>query len=150
MTSRSFWGRILMSFGAAIPGFVPLLVDLTPTHVLNAAWPAHARLHEVWLLATGTMLALVALYFIWFYRGRPRFGIAIASVLMSILLGGFFIATATASLYGGVLVDPITAPMMPNNDLLLGIPLNGVVFGFAFLLLLVGFALARDVSPTEA
>jgi hypothetical protein len=150
MTSRGFWGRVLMSFGTAIPGFVPLIVDLTPTHVLNPAWPAHARLHEVWLLATGTMLALVALYFIWFYRDRPRFGIAVAGVLMSILLGGFFIATATASLYGGVLVDPITAPMMPNNDLLLGIPLNGVVFGIAFLLLLVGIALTRDASPADA
>src|SRR5271169_3591711 len=113
-----------MSLGTAIAGFIPLVVDLTPTHVLNPAWPAHARLHEVWLLATGTLLAIVALYFIWFYRERPRFGVAIAGVLVSVLLGGFFIASATASLYGGILVDPATAPVMPNHDVMMGIPLN--------------------------
>jgi hypothetical protein len=145
---RSLFGRILMSLGTAIAGFIPLVVDLTPTHVLNPAWPAHARLHEVWLLATGGLLALVALYFIWCYRERPQLGIALAGVLIGVLLGGFFIASATASLYGGILVDPVTAPMMPNQDLMMGIPLNSVVFGLAFLLLLTGFALAKGASPS--
>jgi hypothetical protein len=146
MTIRSFWGRVLMSLGAAIAGFVPLIVDLTPTHVLNPAWPAHARLHEVWLLSTGGLLALVALYFIWFHRGQPRFGVAIAGVLVSVLLGGFFIASATASLYGGILVDPVTAPLMPNHDVMMGIPLNSLVFGMAFLLPLVGVFVAGDAT----
>jgi hypothetical protein len=91
-------GRLMMSIGTGVAGFVPLLVDLSPTHVLNPAWPAHARLHEVWLLATGSLLALLALHFIWFYRDSPRFGVAMGAVLGSALLGGFFVASATSSL----------------------------------------------------
>jgi hypothetical protein len=149
MTIKGLLGRVLMSLGAAIAGGVPPVVDITPTHLFNPAWPAHARLHEAWLLSTGGMLVLVALYFIWFYRDRPRFGIALAATLASVLLGGFFIASASVSLYGGILVDPLTAPMMPNNDMLLGLPANSVVFGFASLFLLVGTVLALNLKPTN-
>ena len=149
MTITALLGRVLMSLGVVIAGCVPLQVDLSSTHVFNPAWPAHARLHEVWLLSTGGLLALVALYFIWFYRMRPRFGITLGAVLGSVLLGGFFIAASTASLYGGILVDPLTAPMMPNQDLLMGLPANAVVFGVAWLLLLIGRFTATTSSGTD-
>lgn len=149
MTIPGLLGRVLMSFGVVIAGCVPLQVDLSSTHVFNPTWPAHARLHEVWLLSTGALLALVALYFIWLYRARPRFGISFGAVLGSVLLGGFFIAATTASVYGGILVDPLTAPMMPNQDLLMGLPANGVVFGFAWLVLLVGAFIARPSSGPD-
>lgn len=139
-------GRVLMSLGLVMVGVIPLIVDLSPTHVLNPAWPAHARLHEVWLLSSGAMFTAVNLYFVWWYRERPRFGLTLAGVLGSVLLGGFFIASATASLYGGVLVDPVTAPMMPNGDMAFGLPLNSVVFGVAWGLLLGGTALARKAT----
>ena len=146
MTVEGVLGRLMMSIGTVVAGFVPLLVDLSATHVLNPAWPAHARLHEVWLLTTGSLLALVALSFIWFYRDRPQFGIAMGALLGSVLLGGFFVASATSSLYGGVLVDPATAHMMPNQDLAWGLPLNSVVFGLAWLFLLSGAALTTGAT----
>ena len=59
---------------------------------------------------------------------------------------GFFIASATASLYGGILVDPVTAPMMPNQDVVLGMPLNSVVFGLAWLFLLSGYFAAMGLD----
>jgi hypothetical protein len=140
-------GRVLMSLGTAIAGCVPLLVDPSPTHPLNPAWPAHAGLHAVWLLATGALLALICRYLIWFYRHRPRRGINMGSVLGSVLLGGLFIASATSSLYGGVLADPVTAPMTPNQDLMPGMPLNRFAFGLAWLPLLVGSVIARSATP---
>lgn len=146
MTLPGLLGRVLMSLGLVMVGGIPLFVDLSPTHVLNPAWPAHARLHEVWLLSSGAMFAAVSLYFVWGYRERPRFGLTLAGALGSVLLGGFFIASATASLYGGVLVDPVTAPMMPNGDMAFGLPLNSVAFGLAWLLLLSGTALARKAT----
>ncbi len=150
MTLEGWLGRLMMSLGTAAAGFLPLVVDLSPTHVLNPAWPAHARLHEVWLLATGSLLALVALYFIWSNRDRPRSGVGMGALLGSVLLGGFFIASATSGLYGGVLIDPATAPMMPNHDLMLGIPLNSFVFGLAWASLLSGAALASGATRTNA
>lgn len=150
MTIPALLGRVLMSLGLVMVGVIPLLVDLTPTHVFNPAWPAHARLHEVWLLCTGALLTLVNLYFVWLYRERPRFGLTLAGVLGSALVGGFFIASATASGYGGVLVDPLTAPMMPNGDMAWGLPLNSVVFGVAWSLLLGGTVVARHATPASA
>ncbi len=150
MTIEGALGRLMMSVGMSVAGLVPLLVDLSPTHVLNPAWPAHARLHEVWLLATGSLLSLVALYFIWFYRDRPRFAIAMGAVLGSVLLGGFFVASATSSLYGGILVDPVTAPMMPNQDLIWDMPLNSFVFRLAWVFLLSGAALTTGATRTDA
>ena len=69
--------------------------------------------------------------------------------LGSVLLGGFFVASATSSLYGGILVDPVTAPMMPNQDVMMGIPLNSLVFGLAWLFLLCGAVIARGASRTS-
>lgn len=146
MTRRDLMGRVLMSVAIAMAAFIPLKVDLTPTHVFNPAWPAHARLHEVWLLSTGALLGLMALYLIWFYRNDRVLGITMASVLMSCVLGGFFIADLTAPLYGGILIDPATAHMMPNNDMALGIPLNVFVFGLAFVLLVIGSVIARKTA----
>ncbi len=117
MTNRNILGRVFMSVAIVMASFIPLLVDLSPTHVFNTAWPAHARLHEVWLLSTGAMVGLMALYLIWFNRNNRALGIAMASLLMSCVLGGFFVATATAPLYGGILIDPATSHMMPNQDM---------------------------------
>lgn len=150
MTNRNLLGRVFMSVGIVMATFIPLLVDLSPTHVFNAAWPAHARLHEVWLLSTGAMVGLMALYLIWFYRNNRALGIAMASLLMSCVLGGFFVAAATAPLYGGILIDPATAHMMPNQDMAMGIPLNVFVFGLAFILLMIGTVLARRATRVAA
>jgi hypothetical protein len=145
MTIRGLLGRVLVSLGTVIAGFVPLNADLSPSHVFNPEWPAHAKFHEVWLLSTGGLLALVALYFIWLYRSSPRLGIALAAVLGSVQLGGFFIAAATASLYGGKL-DPVMAAAVPALEIALGMPMNVIGFGAAWLCLWVGTVLALGVK----
>ena len=111
--------------------------------MLNPTWNAHARLHEVWLLGSSGLLAIVALYLIWLHRSDRRFATLLAGVITAGMLGGFFIAAATASLYGGLLVDPLTAYMMPNQDYVMGVPLNLAIFFCALIILIVGMALAR-------
>ena len=150
MKKRNLMGRVMMSVAIAMVAFIPLKVDLTPTHVFNQVWPAHARLHEVWLLSSGALLGFMALYLIWFYHRDRLLGITMASMLMSCLLGGFFIADVTSPLYGGILIDPSTAHMMPNQDMVMGIPLNVFVFGLAFILLMIGTVMARIATRVAA
>lgn len=142
-TIQGFLGRVLMTLAALGLGVLPLKVDLSATHVLNPTWPAHARLHEVWLLSTGAILGLLVIYFIWVHRPDKRAEHLLAFVLLSVLASGFFIAAATADSYGGVLVDPLTASQMPMNDALFGVPLNLVAFSVAWILGLIGWVLTR-------
>jgi hypothetical protein len=139
-------GKVLMTIATFGLGILPLKVDLSPTHVLNPTWPAHARLHEVWLLSTGALIAMLVLYFVWVHRPTSRGALLIAFVLLSCLAGGFFIAAGTAESYGGVLVDPLTASQMPMNDMFMGIPLNLFAFSVAWILGMIGWVLTRKGS----
>jgi uncharacterized protein DUF6640 len=138
MTGLRAIGRILMTVAALTASVLPIVVDISESHVLNPEWPPHARVHEVWLLSTGAGVGAVALWLIWI---RPH--LVLSAVLTASILGGFLIAAATAPLYGGVLVDPATAHLMPNNDRVLGIPANLFAFTIALIILLIGLPLAR-------
>jgi hypothetical protein len=140
---RQFIGRLLMTISMAISTVIPIRVDVSESHVLNHDWPAHARLHEVWLLASGAMFGLVALYFIWLFRRDRRLGVIFGGLVLACQLGGFFVAAAAADLYGGLLVDPMTAPKMPGNDLMFGISANLFIFTVGFVILVLGYILAR-------
>ncbi len=146
MTTKELLGRVLLTAAALIAGIIPMFVDLSPSHVFNAAWPAHARLHEVWLLSSGGMIALISLYLVWIARKEPR-SLGMATVLMIALLGGFFVAAATMDRYGGVLIDPATVSLMPNQDRLFGLPANLAAFGIGLALAVIGYLTARGASP---
>ncbi len=74
---------------------VPLL-EINETHVFNPLWPEHARLHEVWQLATNVALALACLWLAW-AEGRVR-----AAALLGLLVtGGFLFAYFLRHAYGG-------------------------------------------------
>lgn len=137
-------GRILMTVAVLLASALPVAVDLSQSHLFNSSWPPHARVHEVWLLATGAGVGIVALWLIW-----VRQHLVLAAVLTTCLLGGFLVAAVTAPLYGGVLVDPATAHLMPNNDQVFGIPANLFAFLLAFVFLLTGLALARARVPPD-
>ena len=131
-------GRVLMTVAVLLASALPIAVDISESHVLNPEWPPHARVHEIWLLATGAGVGAVALWLIWM---RPQ--LMLAAALTACILGGFLLAAATAPLYGGVMVDPATAHLMPNNDRVLGIPANLFAFSLALVILLIGLTLAH-------
>jgi hypothetical protein len=141
---RAFLARVLLTLPAIMLGADPVRIDVNPTHLLNPSWPAHARFHEAWLLSTGALVTCVALYFVWFYRGGQRLGLTLAAVLLGCIDVGFFIATATMPLYGGILTDPAVAAMQPGNGLMFGYSANLVVFMIAGGLIVVGWALGRS------
>lgn len=129
--------RILITIATLVYGFVPLLVDLTETHVFHPDWTPHARFHMVWLLATNTSLALVSLYLLWISRFDTLIRVRAAGMLGLCALGGFFVSLITKGLYGGSLVDPHggVPPIM-------GLDANLVVFTPMLLLVVIGLFLS--------
>ena len=99
MISKSAQG--LITVATIWYGCVPLMADLNPSHLFNPNWTPHARMHLTWLLSTNFLLAMYALYLLWGVKEILK-----AGLLMLCVVGGFWVATLTRDLYGGMLVDP--------------------------------------------
>jgi hypothetical protein len=87
----------------------------------------------------------ISLYLVWIARKESR-SLGMAAVLMLALLGGFFVAAATMDRYGGVLIDPATVSLMPNQDRLFGLPANLAAFGIGLALVVIGYLIARGAK----
>lgn len=88
--------RLLLSLGVLMFGLVVPVFEINASHVYNPEWPGHARLHEVWQLATHCGLALTCLWLIW-RSGQLR----MAALLSGLVTGGFLLAYALSASYGG-------------------------------------------------
>ena len=88
--------RILITIGVLIYALAVPLLEINDTHVFNPEWPPHARLHEVWQLATNSMIGLLALWWAWAKRD-----VRVPAVLALLVMGGFLFAYASRDLYGG-------------------------------------------------
>ncbi len=97
--------RGLITLPAAFLVVVPPIADLNASHVGHPLWTPHARLHTVWLLSTNCLVALIALIHLWSANPLKATRLRHALWLTATILAGFFIATATRSLYGGALSD---------------------------------------------
>ena len=133
--------RLLLTAGTVMYSLVPLVVDLTETHVFHPDWPGHARFHMVWLLGMLLGIGLASLHFIWRRSDEGAISIRLGGVLGLISLGAFFVSAATAGLYGGTLND---AGGVPDLD---GLNANVLAFSVALALLATGLLLARKADP---
>ncbi len=130
------FGKILMSASVFIYAFIPPLADLvTDTHVFHPDWPAHARVHTVWLLGITTTIGVLALYLLWGKDSERVFNTNLSAILSLCVYGSFFLSASTASLYGGDLTDQVGG----IEDTVLGIELNLFVFSLATLVLFIGW-----------
>ncbi len=90
------WKKVVLSLSVMTFVLIVPLLEISETHVFNPLWPGHARLHEVWQLATNVGLGLTCLWLAWF-GGRVR----AASLLGLLVTAGFLIAYALRHSYGG-------------------------------------------------
>jgi hypothetical protein len=108
--------RLLLTIPTVLYGLVPIIVDISPTHVFHPQWTPHARFHMVWLVATNAALAIVALYLLWAKGDDRIFRAKLAGFLGACVFGGFFVAVATHPLYQGALSDVGGVPPVMGVD----------------------------------
>ena len=125
--------KILITLGTIVYGVLPPLADLTPTHVGHPDWTPHSKVHMVWLLATGSSIAVVSLYLLWVKKQT-----VLAAVLGMCVLGGFWVAAATKDLYGGAFTD-----IGGIDSKILGLDANAFVFGVGVLLVVSGLVFRK-------
>jgi len=110
--------KMLISMNALVFILIVPVLEIGPSHVFNPDWPAHAKLHEVWQLATNAALSLLALWLVW---RRQKTGIA--ALISLAVSGGFVFAYLIRHAYGGSMAHPDGTEL-----LILGInPAFGVV-----------------------
>jgi hypothetical protein len=125
--------KVLTSLCLVLAGIGPLLLDIGDTHLFNPNWDEHSRVHEVWRLATNSMIAFLGLYLIW-----KKNMLSIASLLSLCMIIGFMISIITMPYYNGLAVGVGIEELRPFN-----IPLNIlsflVVFGIQSVAILLAY-----------
>jgi hypothetical protein len=129
--------RILITVGVLIYGLVVPILEVNATHVFNPEWTPHARLHEVWQLATNTSLAAYSLWLVW-----GKGAIRLPGILAVFITGGFLFAYAIRGVYDGsmVLSDG-------SEKLVFGISIGVVGFGLVWVLAIAAMVLEGRGSP---
>ena len=117
-------GKYITPFCLIVGGGVPLIVDISSSHLFNPDWDAHARVHEVWRLSTNFLIFGLGIYLLWVKKNE------VLSALLSLCIHlGFIFSAATMSLYGGA----ATGEGIPE-PFIIGIPLNVFMFSAMFLI----------------
>lgn len=119
--------KLFLTIATLIYGVVPAIADLNETHLFNAHWSPHARLHGAWFLFFGFAMAMISVYLVWI-----RDKLILPSIIGLSFVTGFWLASLTAPLYGGALVDENG---ISSN--VLGIDANVFVFSLLTLVLLI-------------
>jgi len=116
MTGREKSAAVRLTLTAVIYGLIPLIVDISPTHILHPAWSPHARFHVMWQISVGTMLALLSVLLIWWPGTQRALRLKLGALLGCIALGGFVVAALTRNLYGGQFSEPGGVPPVGGID----------------------------------
>ena len=108
--------RILLTVAALQYGLIPILVDLSPSHVFHSDWPPHSRFHMVWLLTSSAGLAVFVTWLVWRPGKQSNQRLRLACMPGFIVLGGFFVSAMLRQSYGGALADPAHQIMIAGID----------------------------------
>ena len=131
--------KILITIPTIWYGVMPVIADLSDSHLLNPTWMPHAKFHLAWLLSTNSLLALFSLYLIW-VKDKSIY----AGLIGIFVMAGFWIAAFSRNFYGGLFADP-------NLDVsnIMGLHPNVFAFIFVSLFLVVGTYLQSKASKSD-
>jgi hypothetical protein len=130
----------LVTFGVLLYGAAVPYLEINDTHLWNAAWPAHARLHEAWQLTTNSLLGAWALWLAW---GRNQ--VRPAALLGLAVMGGFLASYLLAPAYGGSMLHADG-----SERIVLGINIGVLGFGLGSLASLLALAMAKPAGPAQS
>ncbi|WP_439888204.1 hypothetical protein ACSX1C_03190 [Pseudomonas sp. MBLB4123] len=88
--------KLLVTLGIVFYAVVVPVFEINASHVFNPQWTPHARLHEVWQLATNCAIGAFSLWLVWL-----RNEIRLSSLLTLFVTGGFLLAYGLRHNYGG-------------------------------------------------
>jgi hypothetical protein len=130
-------GKLLVTLGIVFYAVVVPIFELNDSHVFNPNWEAHARLHEVWQLATNCAIGAFSFWLVWF-----KANLRLSSLMTFFVTGGFLLAYALRDSYGGsmVLSDG-------SEKMILGINLGLFAYTLAIILALLALYLDRSHRP---
>ncbi|MCB0547207.1 MAG: hypothetical protein KDD19_06425 [Phaeodactylibacter sp.] len=123
--------KILLTIGV-LEFFGPLLKDTGTSHLMNAEWVGHAKLHLAWLLGYMFFSGLANLYFIWIRRPFKLSHLYLSCLWQATNIAGFWAAILFVPVYEGAIVDH------RYHTEILGIDEN--IFGFLALSLVLAGA----------
>lgn len=90
------YSKVVIVLSAFLYALLLPYMEVSDTHVFSETWPGHARMHDVWQLATNGSLALLALWLA-FRRGQ----LLLAAAIDWLLTVSFVFAYLIRSSYGG-------------------------------------------------
>ncbi|MBL8513638.1 MAG: hypothetical protein JNJ55_06575 [Betaproteobacteria bacterium] len=129
--------RILLTLCALKFGMIVPYLELDATHVFNPAWQPHARLHEVWQLATNSMIAAWCIWRLWW-----KADIVQPALFTFFVTGGFFVAYFTRGVYGGSMLHSDG-----TERLVMGVNIG--VLGFGIAIAMTALALMLHVKSLK-
>lgn len=130
--------RGLLTFVALVLFMGPMLRDTNDSHLLNHLWTGHARFHFMWALGFMFSSGIANFYYLWLKRplDLPILYLCCAWQACS-LLGGFWLAVFTRSLFGGdILEDGFHVMVMGINE-------NVLIFGVLAAILVGTYVFVR-------
>lgn len=126
-------GKIIITIIALWAGFGAYIFDISPSHIFNPSWTAHAKYHNAQGMLLGTCVGLLSVWVLWFEAGN-----ALVKLRLSLILAALYFATQIGAIFfpGTALFDPGFAP--PGN-----IPVQLIMDAALLLLLAVAYILEQ-------
>ena len=126
------FAKILISLGVLVYLVLIPFLEINASHVFNMQWPAHAKFHEVWQLATHIMLGGLALWLTWFKQQ-----VTISACISMAIMGGVLFAHIIEASYGGSVLSGNT------SQTILGLELAAFAAALVVLMSVVAIAVDR-------